>query len=456
MYQFKTTPTDVPKIQTKHRNIRTAIPSPETIDILTQCAKFEPASMNDQLPVAWDSASGYQVFDRSGNCWIDFTSTIFVANIGHSHPKVVEAIVATARKNLLNAYYYPTEERALLSSKLVAMAPPSLNKVVLLSTGSEASEVSFKIAVKHGKKIRPSKTVVIAFSGSFHGKTLGSQFLGGKPEGKAWVGYQLPVIKHLPYPYPWVLEKEGVSGADFFLHSLKNLELSGLDLEDIAAFMAEPYQGWAAVFFPKDYVQAMAKWAKQHNALLGFDEVQAGFGRTGKLFGFEHYDVTPDIIWCGKALSASLPVSAVIAHESILDVDFSINSTHGGNPLGAAASYAALNVLIDEDLINESRRKGEVTRLALENWRKYRPDVVHEIYGKGLVWAVFIRNPRTNDLDVELVDRLIERAMQKGLLSIRTCCGTVKLGPPLSIPDEALVEGIEVLAESLDEILKEG
>lgn len=455
MYRFAQTPTNVPPVETKHRRIHTAIPSPETLDILKQCALYEPNSMNDQLPIAWDRASGYQIFDKSNNCWIDFTSTIFVANIGHSHPRVIDAIVKTTKKSLVNAYYYPTQERAQLSKKLIEITPPDLNKVILLSTGSEASEVAVKIASKYGRKISPTKTVVVSFLGSFHGKTMGSQFLGGKPEGKQWIGYQLPTIVHMPYPYPWTLEKEKMTGEQFFFHSLKTIEQNGVNLNDIAAFMAEPYQGWCAVFFPKDYMQALAKWAKEHKALLGFDEVQAGFGRTGKLFGFEHYDVVPDIIWCGKALSASLPVSAVIANEKVLEGDPSINSTHGGNPVGAAASYAALQVLFDENLVEESRRKGELVKKALEAWRRDCPDYVHEIYGTGMLWGIFIRDPKSKALDVELVDRLIERAMQKGLMSIRTCCGTIKLGPPLSIPDEALLEGIDILRESLIELTSE-
>ncbi len=452
MYKFSLKPQTVPLVSSKHRKIVTAIPSPETLGIIEECLKYEPASMNDQLPLVWDKASGYQVFDCSGNCWIDFTSTIFVANIGHGHPKVVEAITQTAQRPLLNAYYYQTDARAKLVKKLIEITPEPLNKVVLLSTGSEATEVSIKIAVKHGLKIHSEKNIVVAFDGSFHGKTMGSQFLGGKPDSKKWIGQQLGSILHLPYPYPWVLQEQRISGEEFFLKSIKNLS-EKVDLKNICAFMAEPYQGWAAAFFPKDYIQAMATWAKKNDALIGFDEVQAGFGRTGKLFGFEHYDVIPDIIWCGKAISASLPVSAVIANEKVLDVDPSINSTHGGNPVGAAASLACLNVLQDEDLVRESYRKGKIVYQELLKWKEQRPDYIGEILGVGLVWGIFILNPNTKKLDIKLVDRMIEKAMQKGLLSIRTSCGTLKFGPPLSIPDDALIEGIQVLRESLDECI---
>lgn len=455
MAAFSLTPAEVPQVETKHRRIRTAIPNPATLPVIEQLMKCEPASMNSELPVVWDRALGYQVFDASGNCWIDFTSTIFVANVGHSHPRVVKAITDMAQRSLLNAYYYPTEIRSRLAKKLLGLVPPVLDKVLFLSTGAESTEVAAKITMIHGRKIAPSKDIVVAFEGSFHGKTMGAQTLGGKPGGKAWIKHFHPRVVHLEYPYPWVLEEMKMTGAEFFAHSLKKLSGKGIDLEEIAGFIAEPYQGWCAIFFPADYMNALREWSTKHRALLAFDEVQAGFGRTGKMFGFEHFGVIPDIICCAKALSASIPVSAVIASAAVLDADPSLNSTHGGNPIGMAASLASIEVLESEDLVRESARKGELVKAELEKWAKARPDYVREIYGAGLLWGVFIRDPKTGQLDTELVDRIIEKGMQKGLLSIRTSSGTLKLGPPLVIPDDALVEGIGILRESLEECLAE-
>jgi 4-aminobutyrate aminotransferase-like enzyme len=452
MFNFSLTPKNVPLLKTKHREIRTAIPNPATLEVIQECMRFEPSSMNDQLPVVWDRAEGYQVFDKSGNCWLDFTSTIFVANVGHSHPKVIQAIRRTVDKKLINAYYYQTEERARLVKKLEEISPAGLDKVLLLSTGSEATEAAIKMTRKHGGKISPKKTVIVGFEGSFHGKTMGSQTLGGKPAGKEWIGFHHPEIVHLPYPYPWVLEKMNMNGKEFFHFGLKKLEEAGVCLSNIAGFFAEPYQGWCAVFFPKDFMQELRAWSSANNALLGFDEIQAGFGRTGKMFGFEHFDVIPDLFWCGKAISASIPVSAVIGKGEIVDVDPSFNSTHGGNPIGAAASFAAISVLQDEHLVDAAARKGALIKDELERWRKEVPDYIGDIYGEGVVWGVFVRNPITGELDSDLVDRVIERAMEKGLLSIRTCCGTIKLGPPIITPDDALIEGIEILKESLKEI----
>ena len=448
-HHFSLTPKKVTFVETKFRKIVTQMPNPETLKTIEECVKNEPISMNDQLPVVWDKALDFQIFDKSGNCWIDFTSTIFVANVGHSNPQVSSAIREALDKNLLNAYYYQTSYRSELTEKLLEITPANMNKVLLLSTGSEATEVSLKTAINYGRRIKESKDIVLGFEGSFHGKSMGSQTLGGKPGGKKWIKHLLPNIMHLEYPYPWILEELKLSGEEFFYANLKKLEAQGVNLTDIAAIMAEPYQGWCAVFFPKDYMQAVREWCTKNNALLGFDEVQAGFGRTGKMFGYEHFGITPDLIWCGKALSASIPVSAVIANEKFFGEDYSLNSTHGGNPLGAAASIASINFIQEQNLLSEAVRKGHLIKAALESWRDECPSHVCEIFGEGMVWAIFIRDPKTKELDVDLVDKIIERAMEKGLLSIRTQCGTIKLGPPLTITDEALLEGIQVLKESL-------
>ena len=452
MYHFSLNPIEVKKVNTKYRTIVTPIPNPETLSIISQCIEAEPFSMNDQLPVVWDKADNFQVFDKSGNCWIDFTSTIFVANVGHSNPLVCQAIIDTVNQKLLNSYYYQTELRLKLTKLLLEITNPS-HKVLLLSTGSEATEASLKMLRLYGSKINPDKTLVIGFEGAFHGKTMGSQNLSGKASAKKWIKQTHPEILHLPYPYPWVLKEKNMTGREYFYHSLEQLENSGVILKNIAGFYAEPYQGWCAVFFPKDYMLALRNWCDLNKSLLGFDEVQAGFGRTGKLFGHQHFEVEPDLIWCGKAISSSIPVSAVIGRKDVIDIDPSLNSTHGGNPIGAAASIASISSLLNENMVSEAARKGKIIDDELLKWRNEKPNIVCEIFGTGMVWAVFIRNPITKELDIELVDKIIEKAMQKGLLSIRTCCGTIKIGPPLTIADEALIEGIQVLKESLNDLL---
>lgn len=438
MYKFKEKPIKVNFVKTKNRQIITDIPAPKTIKIIDACKKFEPDSMNNQLPVVWDRAEGHSVYDNSGNMWIDFTSGIFVTNIGHSHPKIKKIINETVNKSLLNAYYYPTEERAMFSKLLNEKT--GFEKSLFLSTGSEAVESSIKMAIKYTKKNK-----ILSFIQSFHGKTMGSQLVGGKQKEKEWIPVKSHVT-HIPFPYPWVLSENNITAETFFQETFENINPN-----EFAAVITEPYQGWCAAFLPKEYAKKLREWCTINNVLLIIDEVQSGFGRTGKLFAYEHFEIIPDIVICGKGISSSLPVSAVLTNSNIANVCQSLNSTHGGNPVGMAASRVSLEVLFEENLIEESMRKGKLLKNLLDEWKKEMPNNISKIYCKGLLASVFIEYG--NNENEVFVDKMIEIAMRKGLLSVRTCSGTLKIGPPLSISDEALIEGIEVLKESLKECL---
>jgi 4-aminobutyrate aminotransferase-like enzyme len=444
MYKFSLTPQKTAKKKTKYINICTDIPAPSTIEIINKSLKYEPSSMNNQLPIVWDKAVDFLIYDNAGNSWIDFTSTIFVANVGHSNPEVCKAVKDTVDKQLLNAYYYPTEIKTLFIEQLLKVSPKNLNKVLLLSTGSEANEAAIKMAVKHSTKVNKDKRLVISFNGSFHGKTMGSQMLGGKQPEKAWIKNPNPDLINVKFPYPW----DNFS----FCDTLVELKNKGVDLKNIAAFATETYQGWCACFLPKQYVKEMREWCNQNSTILIFDEVQSGFGRTGKLFAFEHYEVEADIICCGKGISSSLPLSAVITKEEIIEPEQSFNSTHGGNPVACAASLASIKYIVENDLVNKSKLKGELLEKLLISWQQQRPDIIKKVYCKGLLASVFIE-PLKGDKN-EFVDRLIEIAMRKGLVSVRTASGTLKIGPPLTIPEDAIVEGVDILKESLEECEK--
>lgn len=448
-------PENTKAIKTKHRTICTQIPHPEAIKVIEDLRHYETDSMHDQLPILWENAKDYQIYDGFGNCFIDLTSTIFVANIGHSHPKVIKAIENCCQKNLLNNYYYPSYERRDFVKKLIEVTPLHLDKCILYTTGSETTEAAFKTMRQNGAKLDEEKIIILSFEGSFHGKTTGSQQLGGKEAGKRWIVNYDKDIFHLPFPSPWYLEESGLKEEELFFRDLEKLKEDGLKLKNIAGIILEPYQGWGAIFYPQGYIDAMIKWAKENQVLITVDEVQAGFGRTGKLFGFEHYNIEPDLVCMGKAISSSLPLSAIIGKSEILNIDPSMNSTHGGNPVACSASLAALNVLIDQNLIKSSEEKGKILENELLLWQKQFPDIISFISCKGLVAAIFFVKKGTDILDIELVDKLIYKAMLKGVNSVRTLSGTIKIGPPLTIPEDALIEAINVYKECLIEILEE-
>lgn len=458
-YAFNLVPREVPKIATKYRCIQTRLPVPESLPVFEEIRKYESSNVFEQLPVVWDRAKGYQVFDRWGNIWIDFTSTIFVANAGHGHPHIVEAVKSEADR-LLHSYCYPTEVRARYLKKLIEFTPPYLEKASLFSTGTEASERAIKLARLYGQTLQPPRSLIVGGEGNFHGKTMGAQMAGGIETMKEWIGYRDPNMVQIPFPYPWVLEQTGMSGKDLFYAHLELLKAKGHDIYRIAAFILESYQGWGAIFYPRDYIQEMRQFSSAHQTLMIFDEIQSGFGRTGKLFAYEHYQVEPDLVICGKAISSGLPLSAVLGRAHLIDLDPAYTSTHGGHPLACAAGLANIEVFEREHLIEEARRKEAIFLQELARWKERFPRRIGRILGRGMLFGVFVTKPGSEELDVPFVDCVIEKALCKGVFSIRTGRGTIKLGPPLNIPDDALIEGLQVyeeaIAEAEDEVGRAG
>ncbi len=458
-YLFNRIPREVGKVETKNRRICTKLPVPESLPIIERSMKYEPWSMNHQLLAVWDKAIDYQVFDKWGNIWIDFSSGIFVTNAGHGNQEMVHAIREMIDKPLLNSYYYPLEVRSLLAEQLVNMAPDPMDKVFFLTTGAETTECALKLCRMHGIKQRKDKLGMIAFGGAFHGKTLGAQTMAGKPQAQTWIGNLDPCIYHLDCPTDAFQDMQQIydeeNGRKLFKRDIEKLESLGVDLDTIAGAIFEPYQGWAALFYPIGYIKALREFLSEKNALLVSDEVQAGFGRTGKLFGYEYYGVDVDIICCGKAVSGALPLSAVLSRAEIIDVDGSLNSTHGGSPIPCASALANLQYIETEHLVEEAKRKEKIILDKFGQMKDLFPERICSIHGMGMAFAAIVVKPGTKDLDIELVDRVIERAYEKGLMSIRTMTGTIKIGPPLTITDEALTEGMDILIESMQEIVKE-
>ena len=454
-YQFILEHQEVPHVQTRYRTIQSLLPHPEDVQTFRQIMKYETSLIEKQLPIVWDRAEGFQVYDRWGNKWIDLSSTIFVANAGHANPRTKKRLQRVVDKGLLHAYCYPTQERSDFLRKLIEITPDYLQRACLVSTGTEASERALKLTRIYGMKFSPRKKVIIGGYGNFHGKTMGAMMAASTPEAKEWIVNHDPDMHQLAFPYPWVLEQEGLTGEAMFKRDFENLLNKGVRPGEIAAFVIESYQGWGAVFYPVDYIQAMDRWAKEHDALIIVDEIQAGFGRTGKLFGYEHYDIEPDLVCCGKGISGSLPLSAVLGRSELIELDPTLTSTHGGHPASCAAALGNLESLVEDRLVQRASKLGKQLHGWLLEWQQEFRDRIPRILGEGMLWAVFICEPGTENLDAEFADRLVERAMQKGVFSIRTGCGTIKLGPPLNIDKDALKEAVAVYIESMQELIED-
>jgi 4-aminobutyrate aminotransferase-like enzyme len=452
-YNFCLTPQLVPSIETEYRLIHTSVPAEGTADLLGRLEMVESRSMHGQLPIVWDRAEDYNVYDHAGNRWIDFTSTIFVANVGHSNKKVTEAILSTLDKPLYSCYAYANPLRIKYLERLIAFAGRPFEKAFLLSAGTEATEAVLKLLRMHGQTKQKRRLGIICIDNNWHGRTLGAQMMSSNLNQRAWIGYQDANIHHIPFPYPWQIGNQ--SGEAFLQAGLLELANQGIDItKDICGFMLETFQGWGAIFYPSDFVKSIEKICRKNDILLAFDEMQAGFGRTGKAFGFQHYGVIPDLIACGKGMGGGVPLSGVLGKRSVMDLPDvgNMSSTHSANPMVCAAGLAVLDELESRNLIVEAERKGRLFREALESLQTRFSNRISWILGNGMIFAILFKNPDTGSPDSSFASRVAELCMQKGLLVVHTGRESIKLGPPLTIPDKALLEGIGVIGEAINEV----
>ena len=454
---FSHTPKEVKKINTKYRTIVTKIPVPESIPILEKVYETESHSMHGQLPIIWDSAQGVQVYDSWGNKWLDFSSTIFVTNAGHGNKRIVEALRKVVNKPLLHTYTYTSPERYEYLNYLISNTPKQFEKAFLLSAGTEATEATLKLMRLNGTKHGKNKGGILCFEGNWHGRTLGAQMMGWSPSQKEWIGYLDPNIHHVAFPYPWI-DKAVTNPRKFFRDSIKKLiiEKNINPKTDLCGIMMETFQGWGSVFYPKEFVQEVALFAKENNLLLTFDEMQAGFGRTGHLFGYMNYDVEPDLLACGKGASSSLPLSIVLGKKEIMDLPEigSMSSTHSANPLVCAAGLANIKALIEDGLIENSKNLGKIFHNNLNILLKKYPNYISSIQGVGLLAAVIFTNSNGEPLS-KLCDLISEKCLQTGLLVVHTGRESIKLAPPLVIGQEELIEGVETFIDAVENSINE-
>ena len=449
--EFDITPKNVPCVETKYRRIATPLPHPDSVPVLEKLRQYEPISMRGQPPLVWDRAEDIFVYDAHGNRWLDWSSGVLVANAGHAAPEIRQAILEQINRPLLHNYVFPSAERARLAEYLLGLAPKELNKVFFLTTGSEAVECALKLARARGLLMGgPRKIGLVGAERGFHGRTLGAQQAGGMPGQKQWIVNEDPAIVQAPFPDGYWTED---TSFDLFL---KTLTKKGLSPDQVAGVILETYQGAGPDFAPKQYIQDLAQWCQTNGVVLIFDEVQAGFGRTGKFWAFEHYGVTPDLICCGKGISSSLPLSAVIGREEIMDQfpPGSMTSTHSGNPVCAAAALASLKKIVDEDLTGNAARLGVVLEGGLAALQKRHAGVIGHYSARGLVAGLQMIRAGKKEPDADLAHDIVERCFHKALLlfaPVGAWGQTVKIAPPLTITEEPLREGLAVLGEALDE-----
>lgn len=451
--RFSLTPVEVEPVETEYRRVVTPLPVPESIPYFERLLQHEPMAMNCQPPVLWDHAEGASVYDAYGNRWIDWSSCVLVANAGHSHPKIIERIGALVERRQLATYVFAHAERVELVERLTSLAPPGLDRVFLLTTGSEAVENTIKLMRSWGLTQHEDKRVIVSFDGGFHGRTLGSQRAGGMPALKSWIGDDDPTFVQVPFPDGYL--QEDIS-FDVFERTLAERKVSP---QQVAGVVSESYLGIGPDFFPPEYAQELRRWCDANFALLTFDEVQSGFGRTGRFFTFEHYGVEPDLIACGKGISGSLPLAAVIGRAEIMDrfAIGSMTSTHSGSPLSVAAGLGSLEALLDEKLTERAAQLEPILAERLERMAERHPKPIGCVRAKGLVGGVRVVKPGTLEPDADLAVRVVEECFRRGLLlfaPVGLGGGCLKVSPPLSIPSAAFIESLDVFEQVFSEVVE--
>jgi 4-aminobutyrate aminotransferase / (S)-3-amino-2-methylpropionate transaminase / 5-aminovalerate transaminase len=440
------------RIETKYRRIVTEFPVPESLPLLERLRRYEPRAMQGQPPVVWDRAEGFQVWDPYGNCWIDWSSGVLITNAGHGRAEIIEAIKKQASSKLLANYCFPSKIRTDLVERLATIMPEPLKKVFLLTTGSEAVECAIKLCRTHGVKVGGrAKHVIVSFDKSFHGRTLGSQQAGGIPALKEWIVNIDHGFVQVPFPDGF---RTPDTSFDFFQRSLQQ---AGVEAPQVAGVILETYQGGSAAFAPVEYMKALRAWCNAHKILLVCDEVQAGFGRTGKLWGFEHYDIVPDLTTWGKGISSSMPLAAVIGRADVMDLHppGSMTSTHTGNPICCAATLASIDIILNEKLAENSAAMGGILHSELRSMQSEYPQF-GSVDGKGLVAGIACVKPGTKEPDGALAARIVENCIHRGVLMfspVGYAGGTVKICPPLVINEEALRESLAAFREAVAEAI---
>jgi 4-aminobutyrate aminotransferase-like enzyme len=409
--EFSTQPRSVPHVQTRYRRIATPLPHPDSLATLETLRRYEPQSMRGQPPVVWDRAEDVCVFDKFGNQWLDWTSGVLVANCGHGAPEIRQAIAEQAASGLLHNYVFPSAQRAELVRALAESrrrAGQSLPANHWVRSSRMRHQTRARVWFEKGRSKQDHYYRSRTRLPRAHARcSTGRRY----PGPKSWIVNEDPAICQVPFPDGYWTED---TRFDVFR---RVLEQKGVTVRTSPPSFSK-HTRVGPDFAPTPYIHKLAEWCTANGALLIFDEVQAGFGRTGKFWAFEHYGVVPDVICCGKGISSSLPLSAVIGRSEIMDQfpPGSMTSTHTGNPVCCAAALASLCRILSKDLTGNAARVGATLEQGLIQIQQQHPAIIGRASCRGLVGGLQIVRPGTKEPDHATAHAIIENCFYKGLL----------------------------------------
>ena len=397
-----------------------------------------------------ERALNAEVWDVEGNRYIDFAGGIAVLNTGHRHPKMVAAIEAQLQRFTHTCYQVlPYESYVTLAERINALTPGShAKKTCFFSSGAEAVENAIKIA-----RAYTGRPGIIAFSGAFHGRTMMGCALTGKVAPyKIGFGPFPAEIYHAPFP----VDLHGVSVEDS-IKAIHTLFKSDIDPKRVAAIILEPVQGEGGFYVtPPALMQALRNECDEHGILLIYDEVQTGFGRTGKLFAAEHYDVMPDIITMAKSMAGGTTLSAVCGKAEVMDgpAPGGLGGTYAGNPLAIAAAHAVIDIIEQEQLVARANVLGDRLVARLKKAQKNNP-TIKDVRGLGSMIAVEFYDPSTDQPSMEITKQVQQAALAEGLILL-TCgvyTNALRFLYPLTIQDAVFDEALDILDRALMKVI---
>ena len=437
---------------TKSIELRTEIPGPRSREIVARKERVvaDPLSLN--WPIVIERGDGARLTDVDGNTYIDFTGGVGCLNVGHSHPRVVEAAQEQLERfSHTDFTIVPYEVYVRLAERLVALTPvPAPAKAAFFNAGTEAVENAIKFARSYTK--RPA---VIAFEGGFHGRTLLSLSLTSKVHPyKAGLGPFAPEVYRVPFPNDY----RGPSAKDA-LAALERALATQVAAETVAAIVVEPVQGEGGFLVaPQEYLEGVRSLCDEHGIVLVVDEVQTGFARTGKLFAIEHYAIEPDLMTIAKSVAMGLPLSGVIGKREIMDAppDSSVGGTYVGNPVAQAAALAVLDVISEEDLCARASVLGDQMRERMLAWQRRFPQI-GDVRGLGAMLAIeLVEDPQTKTPAPALASTVTDEAVKRGLLLLKSgiYSNCIRVLTPLVLSDAELEEALAVWEEALEAALE--
>jgi len=434
----------------KNPHIKTELPGPKSRAMIERDQKVASPSYPRDYPFVISHGKGTEAWDVDGNRFLDFAAGIAVCATGHAHPRVVKAVQDAAAKFLHISSDYWHEEMTALAERLSAIVPlgePGM--CFFCQSGTESVEGAIKLARYVTKRGR-----IIAFLGSFHGRTMGSLSLtSSKYTQQAGFFPSMPGVTHVPYPNPYRPLFAGADQGKAVLDYIRMLFERNVPASEVAAIVIEPLQGEGGYLVPPDgFLQGLRQICDENGILLIFDEVQSGIGRTGKMFAAQHSGVTPDIMTLAKGLASGMPIGAVVAKQSLMKQwkKGAHGNTFGGNPVCCAAANATID-LVREQYVQNAAKVGAHFMKRLQEMRPDYP-CIGDIRGHGLMIGVELIE-KDGAPAKKLMDPLLHRAYQNGLLLLTCGVSTLRFMPPLCVTEAEVDEAMVYLRQSLDEAL---